>query len=390
MSIVLPSPPALEATSAFGRSLREGFEGHISEFTLGAEEELMLLDPGTLDLVPESAALLDSAGGDPRFSAELPAAQVELITPVCAGADDLLGALVSARRDLLAAAAGTVRLAGAGTHPFSAAEGAISAGERYAEIATEYQWAARRGLAWGLHIHVAVTGAQRALAVHNALRAHLPQLAALAGNAPFHEGADTGLHSVRPKLAEAFPRQGIPPAFETWEAYADFLNWGARSGAFATDGRQLWWEVRLHPGFGTIEVRVCDQPATAAQSAGLAAVVQALCAQLGEQHDAGELAPPAPRERIEENRWRALRHGLEGSLLDLETGRPVETRASVADLLDDLEPRAATLGSAAAFAGARELLGQTGAERQRRRAAAVGLFGVVDHLAAQLEAEATH
>lgn len=349
----------------------------------------MLLDPLTLELAPVSARLLSAVGEDPRFREELPAAQIEILSPVCENATEIHGALVRARRDLLTAGEGTIRLAGMGTHPFAAAEGAISGGDRYAGIAEEYQWPARRGLAWGLHVHVAIAGAQRALAVHDALRTHLPELAALAGNSPFHEGLDTGLHAVRPKLAEGFPRQGIPPAWGTWQAYADFLNWGSRAGAFAADGRQLWWEVRLHPGFGTVEVRVCDQPATAAKSAALAAVIQALCSRLSSEYDAETLPPAASRERIEENRWRALRHGIEGTLVDHRTGETIPTREQVTDLLSSLESHAERLGSGTAFQVAWEMLSETGSQRQRRIAAMNNgdLRSVLDAQAAQLESE---
>jgi carboxylate-amine ligase len=368
---------------------QQPFAGGVTDFTLGVEEELMLLDPVTLDLSPAAARLIAATGGDTRYHEELPASQVELTSPICQDASEIREALLEGRRDLLRAAGGMVRLAGAGTHPFAGAEGATSAGPRYAEIAGEYQWAARRGLAWGLHIHVAISGAERALAVHDAMRQHLPELAALAGNSPFHEGRDTGLHSVRPKLAEAFPRQGIPPAWHTWEAYSDFLRWGSQAGAFAADGRQLWWEVRLHPGFGTVEIRVCDQPSTAAESATLAAVVQALCSRIAEDYDAGRLLAPVVRERIEENRWRALRHGVEGSLLSYQTGDATPTRQRIECLLARLEAHAQRLGSGSAFAGASLLLLNTGSQRQRALAAAKGgdLRVIVDELATALEDE---
>jgi carboxylate-amine ligase len=174
---------------------------------------------------------------------------------------------------------------------------------------------------------------------------------------------------VRPKLAEGFPRQGIPPAFGSWAQLAELVAWGRRGGAFP-DPSHLWWEVRLHARLGTVEVRVCDQPATAGEAAALAAVVQALCAWLAGRHDEGEPSPVHPRERIEENRWRALRHGLDGSFLDLATGDAQPARPRVAALLEALEPEAARLGSGTAFAGAWSLLERTGAERQRAVAAA--------------------
>lgn len=378
-----PAPPGTPTAA----TLRAAFDVPRPDLTVGVEEELMLLDARTLELVPDCRRLLGAAHGDVRFSAELPASQLEIITPVCRSADEVREHLLDARADLRRLAAPDIRLAGAGTHPFAPSEGELTQGPRYTRIAAEYQWAARRGLAWGLHVHVAISGSDRALAVHDALRSYLPLLAALAGNAPFHEGTDTGLHSVRPKIAEGFPRQGVPPAWETWERYADFVAWGARDEAFAGDGRQLWWEVRLHPGFGTLEVRVCDQPGTAAESAGLAAVVQALCARLGESFERGTLPPPAPRERIEENRWRALRYGLDGTLLDLRTGRERSTREQVTELLLLLAPYAERFAGSRALAAVQPLLERTGAQRQREVAARSGPLGVVADLADRFDAE---
>jgi carboxylate-amine ligase len=387
-----PAPPSPDPAAAEA-ALRAPFDELRAAFTVGVEEELMLLEPGTLALAPVAGAVVAATGGDPRFRQELPAAQVEIVTPVCATAGAIGRELLGARRALLAATGGRVRLAGAGTHPFAPAEGPTSHGARYDAIAAEYQWAARRGLAWGLHVHVAVPGSDRALAVHDALRSHLPELAALAGNAPFHEGRDTGLHSVRPKLAEGFPRQGIPPAHASWERFADLLAWGRRGGA-VPEPSHLWWEVRLQPRLGTLEVRVFDQPATAGEAAALAAVVQALCAWLASRHDEDRLPAPGARERIEENRWRALRHGLDGELLDLVTGAPEPTRRRVARLLGTLEPVAAGLGAGDAFAGAWSLLERTGSDRQRaaadaaRAAGADGPRAALEHLVARLEAEA--
>ena len=347
----------------------------------------MLLDPETLDLLPACGEALERIG-DPRFRPELPAAQLELVTPVLPHADALAVALLDARCTAVERLDGFARLAGAGVHPFAAPEGASSAGARYAALSERYQWAARRAMTCGLHVHVAVPGGDRALAVHDALRAHLPELAALAGNAPFHEGRDTGLHSVRPKLCEGLPRQGIPPALGSWAAYRELLAWGAAGDAFPA--AELWWEVRLHPEHGTVEVRVCDQPATAGASAALAAVVQALCAWLSARHDAGELGAPAPTVRIQENRWRALRHGLDGAFLDLRTGSPEPARERVETLLCTLEPVAAGLGSGGAFAVAWTLLESTGSTCQRDIAGEAGgdLRTVVEDLAARLEDEA--
>jgi carboxylate-amine ligase len=216
-----------------------------------------------------------------------------------------------------------------------------------------------------LQVHVAVPGANRALAVYNAAREYLPWLAALAANAPFYEGHDTGLASVRPHIGALLPRQGIPPALESWEAYAGALAWGTATGAFP-DASSWWYELRPHPKFGTLELRVPDGQTTTHDAAAIATVAQALLAWLGERHDRGELPPVAPTWRIEQNRWSACRYGVEGDMADLQTGSTRPTRACLHELLDALEPVAARLGSGASMARARELVEANGAIAQRR------------------------
>ncbi len=353
--------------------------------TIGVEEEIMLLDPVTLDLSPDCADVC-RAISDPRFKEELPAAQLEIVSPPCADAAGLGRELRDARATLSEAVGGRLRLAGAGTHPFASSTGALSEGERYRRIIREYPWASARGtMVFGMHVHVAVRGADRTLAVYNALRSYLPDLAALAGNAPFLDGQDSGVASVRPKLAESFPRQGIPPAFPTWDAYVDLLAWGARGGA-VPDPRHLWWELRVHPDHGTLEVRCPDQPATASATVAIAAVVQALMVRLADRYDAGEVLPVHDRERIDENRWRALAHGLGGSLLDLDTGEPEPTRPRLSRMLDELAPVADRLGGGEQLADARRLLHCNGAEQQREIAAREGLHGLVAQLAESFDA----
>lgn len=335
----------------------------------------MVLDARTLDLAPVAAELVAGLA-DPRFVPELPAAQLEIVTPVCGDAAQVGRELAAAHRHLAECAGGALRFAGSGTHAFAAPVGPLSALPRYAAIAEEYEWAARQSIVFGQHVHVCLRGAERVMAVHDALRSYLPELAALAGNAPFLGGRDTGLASVRPKVAEAYPRQGIPPAFVTWEAYADLLAWGARGGA-VPEPTYLWWEVRPHPRFATLEIRVLDAPTTAAQAAGLAAVVRALVAWLADRWDQGRPLPVHDGVRIAENRWRALRHGLGGRMLDLDTGEEEPTRRRVAQLMDVLEPVAAAQGDAMPFGDARSLCACSGAERQRAVAASGGPAAVV-------------
>jgi carboxylate-amine ligase len=339
--------------------------------TLGIEEELMLLDPDTLDLLPRSAGVLDRLGGDPRFKPELPLAQLELLTAPTADLEELAGELALARRDLAAAAEDVGVLAGSGAHPFAAAEGELNPADEYRFTRDEYGPVARRQLVFGLHVHVRIGGAERSLAVYNALRSHLPELAALAANAPLHAGRDTGMASIRPKISELLPRQGVPPAFASFEDFAGALGWAAASGATPRP-RMWWWELRLHPVHGTIEIRVPDQQTTAAESVAVAELARGLVLDLAARHDAGEELPVHPSWRIAENRWSAGRHGLDGSMADLDSGERIATRERVMALAERCGAGRA-LGLAAG----------NGASRQRAWAAEVGVEGATRELAAR-------
>jgi carboxylate-amine ligase len=325
--------------------------------TVGVEEELMLLDAQTLDLAPRAAEVLERVDGDARFKPELPAAQLEIMLAPAATVGEAAAALAGARADLAEAASGIGVLAGAGAHPFAATEGVLTEAERYEAIAREYGPVARRQLVFGLHVHVAVRPDERALAVYNAIRSYLPLIAALAANAPYYAGEDTGLASVRPKISELLPRQGVPPPLASWEELEDALRWAR------VDRTQWWWEARLHPDFGTVEVRVPDTQTTVAETGAIAAVVHALVAWLAERHAAGEPLEAAPSWRIAENRWSACRHGLGGTMADLVTGAVAPTRERLAALLDDLAPVAGRVGCASELARAN--LDANGATRQR-------------------------
>jgi carboxylate-amine ligase len=297
--------------------LRAAFDRH-DRVTVGLEEEVMLLDPETLDLSPRAADAVAELD-DPRFKIEMPAAQLEIVTEPHDSVADAAAALAAARRDLAA----RYRVAGAGVHPFAAGLGPLNPGERYDAIGAEYATVANRQLVFGLHVHVAIPGADRALAAYNALRAYLPDLAALAAAAPFYEGRDSGLASVRSRISGLLPRQGIPPALESFAAYADALRWCGFE-----DPRQWWWELRLHPTFGTVEIRVPDTQATIADTRAVAEVAYALVTRL-----ADEPTPTAASWRIDQNRWAACRHGLDAVMTDPATGvrRPVRDR--LADVL---------------------------------------------------------
>jgi carboxylate-amine ligase len=358
------------------RTLLDGVTDH----TIGVEEELMLLDPETLDLLPAAARVHAELGEAVSLRTELPAAQVETASPVCATIDEAAAALAAARRALAAGVEGWARLAGAGTHPFADPEGELIDEPKYAHLIEEFPWVLPRQLVFGLHVHVAVRGADRALAVHNALRSYLPELAALAGNAPLHAGRDTGLASLRPKICDLLPRQGVPPAWGSWEERAEFERWGRRGGVFPGAG-EPWYELRAHDEVGTIELRVPDSQTTVDDAAGVIAFAAGLVAWLADRHDAGEPLPVHEHSRIVENRWRAMRHGLGGSLLDLDSGERQPTRARIVALIDAVAPAAERLGGAAELEHARALAAHNGAERQRALAAEGGVHGVVEWLA---------
>jgi carboxylate-amine ligase len=375
VSTETPNPPPTAA------ELRARFDAS-AEYTVGIEDELMVLDPDTLELAPRASEVLSRLGGDPRYKPELPAAQLEIVVGPSATVAEAARALLEARRDLVARIDGAVRFAACGVHPTSPGVGELNRAPRYQHVIREYGSVAARQLVCALQVHVSVPGATRALAVYNAVRAYLPWLAALAANAPFYEGHDTGLASVRPKICELLPRQGVPPQIESWEAYADALAWGGATGAFP-DPSSWWWELRPHPGFGTLELRVPDGQAAVGDAAALAAAAQALLAWLGERHDQRDLPPPAPTWRIEQNRWSACRHGVEGVMADLQTGVTRPTRTCLHELLDRLDSVAARLGASDALARARELVEVNGAIAQRRAAARSGIAAVPGWLASQ-------
>ena len=366
----MPPYPAQPPRTQSASELAATFEA-VPPLTLGLEEEVMLLDAETLDLLPRAGEAIERAGGDPRFKLELPRSQLEIALPPSGTVAESVRALAAARTDLLAAVDGIGTVAAAGVHPFADPLGELNDGPRYDLTAREYGPIARRQLVCALQVHVAVGGAERTLGVYNALRSHLPEIAALAANAPFYAGEDTGFASVRPKISELLPRQGVPPAIPSWEAFAEALRWGAAAGGVPEPAR-WWWELRPHPVHGTLEVRVPDAQATVADASAVAALVHALVGWLAARHDAGDLPDPAPTWRIEENRWAACRHGLDAPLADLVTGAPAPARERIAGRVGELAGTARELGCEGELAGVARLLEANGAERQRRAGDAHG------------------
>jgi len=374
------SPRLTAATAA------AAFE-HDQPFTIGIEEELFLIDRETLELAPVAEEVLPLLTNDGRFARELRPSQLETVTRVCTTAGDACRELALARRDLATAAGDRYRMLASGTHPFSRTWGGVTNGARYKEIADEYTWAAQRSLACGLHVHVAVTGAERALAVYNALRSYLPELAALGANSPYFEGRDIGMSSIRPKLNDAFPRSGVPPSFSTWDELIRFIDWG-RTGGLFPDPTHFWWELRPHLVHGTIEIRVADTQTQVADATAIVAVVHSLVAFLADRYDADASMPVHPTHWIDENAWRAHRYGVRGWFVDRDTGRQEPARERISKLLAHLQPYARELGSREELEAARVLLAGNGADRQRYVCRREGLRGLVAWLARETESSA--
>jgi carboxylate-amine ligase len=362
-----PEPPPS------AHALRQAFD-QAQAHTVGIEDEVMLLDPGDHHLLPRAVEVLGLLEDDERFKLELPSSQLELVTRPVSTVTQAAQMLLAAREELVRRCEGRARVAAAGAHPFSSGSGELNQLPRYRHTILEYGAVARRQLVSALQVHVAPGGADQALAVYNAARSYLPLVAALAANAPFYEGRDTGLASIRPKLCELLPRQGVPPYIESWEQFASDLSWGSVTGSF--DPGAWWWELRPHRRFGTLEFRVPDGQSSTADAAAMAAVIQALVAWLGLRRQAGEALEVVPEWRIAENRWSACRHGVEGRMADLHTGRVAPTRECLHELLDALEPVAEGFGSSSWLAHSRQLVEQNGAIRQRQVAAQEGITGL--------------
>src|SRR5687768_13920386 len=339
---------------------RETFEGS-ADFTVGIEEEFALVDPDTLLLVPRFEDLRDAAAGDPvlatSIAGELISSEIEIRSGAGTDVDDARARQAEARRRLFALAGDHgVALGATGTHPLSDyREQHIIDTEHYRRVEDGLKYVAWRNNTFSVHVHVGVRGADRAVRVCDRLRPVLPLLLAVSANSPFVDGRDSGLHSARSQIfTKSFPRCGIPDAFGSWRAWADYVELLVRTASIV-EFTQLWWSVRPHHAFGTVEVRICDAQMTAQEADQLAALIVGCVRRAAEEIDAGETPPDLPARLIEENTWRAIRYGLDGRLLDLEAARIEEFPAGEA--IDRLK----------AWTGAEIVLPElNGAQRQRR------------------------
>ena len=339
---------------------RETFEAS-ADLTVGIEEEFALVDPETLELVPAFETLRDAAADDAVLSqsiaGELISSEIEIRSGKGDDVADAHRRQDDARRRLFALAdAHGVALGATGTHALSSyKDQLIIDTEHYRRVEEGLKYVAWRNNTFSVHVHVGVQGADRAIKVCDRLRPVLPTLLAISANSPFVDGGDSGLHSARTQtFTKSFPRCGIPDAFGTWDAWARYVDLLVRTNSIV-EFTQLWWSVRPHHAFGTVEVRICDAQMTGPESDGLAELVVACVAQAAREVDAGQTPPDLPAHLIEENTWRAIRYGLDGRLLDLEAERIEEYDASEA-----LERLCAWTGVPVA------LPALNGAQRQRR------------------------
>jgi carboxylate-amine ligase len=349
-------------TGALAASVLDHKFGASDPYTLGVEEEYMLLDPTSFDLVQHIETVLDAIRGDELahlLNSELMQSVLEIATPVCRTAADVMHELANLRgyvRDV--ARDQGLRVGSAGTHPFSLFERQrITAKDRYHALIDQLQYVARRELIFGMHIHVAVDDPDKAIQVVNGLLPHLAPLLALSASSPFWRGEPTGLASSRQIVFSAFPRSGPPPRFRDYADYASVVGQLERTGCIA-DYTHIWWDIRPHPKWGTIEVRICDAVTRIEDAVAIAAYCQALVKQLSERYDAGEEIPTYHRILTSENKWLAARYGLEAPVMDLATGRRIRVPVSklLRRTLRELEPHARELGSERELEGIEDLL----------------------------------
>jgi glutamate---cysteine ligase / carboxylate-amine ligase len=342
-------------------------------YTLGVEEEYMLLDGESFDLVQRIDTVLAAFVGhedEALMKPELMQSVLEVATPVCRNAGDAdreLRRLRRAVRDI--AAENGLRMGSAGTHPFSLFERQrITARDRYRALVDQMQYVARRELIFGLHVHVAVDDPDKAINVVNGLLVDLPLLLGLSASSPFWRGEPTGLASTRQPIFAAFPRSGPPPRFRDYDDYAEVIGYLEHTGCIA-DYTHIWWDIRPHPQLGTVEIRICDSVTRVEDAVAIAAFCQALVKFYSEQFEEEGEVPSYHRLLTTENKWLAVRYGLQAPLMDLATKRRnrVAAAALIRRRLKELEPHARELGSERELEGIREILRRgNGSDRQLR------------------------
>jgi carboxylate-amine ligase len=328
---------------------REDFESG-TDFTVAVEEEFALLDPETLELTDrfeEIYAAAQETDLAPNIVGELIASEIEVRTGKCENFAEAAAAMQERRSQLHAVARDLqIGLGGTGTHPWSRwQDQRIIDTPHYRRNDEILRYVVWRNNTFGLHVHVGIEGADRAIKVHDALRTFLPEVLALSASSPFVESVNSGLHSARTEIfTRMFPRCGIPDPYGDWQGWEDYVSFLYRTGS-VTEHTQIWWSVRPHLAFPTIEIRIADGQPDLAEAQSLAAFAYSLAARCARAIDEGETIPNLPNRLLEENLWRATRYGLSGELLDLERAEPVHARRRLEDLLEWVAPVADEIGA---------------------------------------------
>jgi carboxylate-amine ligase len=337
-------------------------------FTLGVEEEYMVLDPVTHELKSHEQKIVHEGQKviKDKVKAEMHQAVVEVGTDICLDADEAFTDIAQLRRTISGIAESLgLAMGAAGTHPFSHWESQLITDHvRYSEIVNELQDAARSNLIFGLHVHVGMENRELANHIANSTRYFLPHIYALSTNSPFWEGRLTGYKSFRTKVFDKFPRTGIPEAFDSIEAYDNYVKLLIKTNCI-DNAKKIWWDLRVHPFFNTVEFRICDVPMTISETIAIASLFQAICARIYMLRSKNLNFIQYPRPLINENKWRASRYGIDGHLIDFGKEEEVNTRALIYELLDFVDPVLDHLGSRHRIAYVHKMLEQgTGADRQ--------------------------
>ena len=336
-------------------------------YTVGIEEELMILDAETLALANAIEAVLDEYGEGSEVKPELMESVLEIATDPHRSTREAGEQLRELRRAVNEAAGRrSLCIGSAGTHPFAMPEDQrVSARPRYRDLVSDLRFVARQEVIFGLHVHIGLDDAEKAIHVTNGMRVHVPILLALSANSPFWRAEPTGLASSRMPIFRAFPRVGMPPYYEGWDDYEQRIAFMVDSGVI-DDYTFLWYDVRPHPNFGTVEVRAMDAQTRVEHTLGLAALIQAMMKELAEHYEAGKRLARYPFEMLDENRWLAARHGMDGELVDLPERRRVPAKDLARRLYDRLREHAQDLGSAGELEAIDDIVQHgNGAHRQR-------------------------
>jgi carboxylate-amine ligase len=340
----------------------------MEKFTLGVEEEYMVIDPETRELKSHEHQIVDLAAktiGD-NVKAEMHQAVVEVGTGICKTVDEAHAEIRILRKTVSDVAKSIgLRIGAAGTHPFSHwSTQMITPNPRYHEIVNEMQEAARSNLIFGLHVHVGISDKNTAIHIMNTVRYFLPHIYALSTNSPFWEGRNTGFKSFRTKVFDKFPRTGLPDYFNDWDDFKNYVNLLIKTNCI-DNAKKIWWDVRVHPFFDTIEFRICDVPMLIEETIAITAILQALVAKLYKLRLQNMSFIVYNRALLNENKWRASRYGIDGKLIDFGKQAEVDTRLLILELLDFIDDVVDELGSRKAINSVKRILEQgTGADRQ--------------------------